>query len=234
MTATATLRRKDKADIPQVAGLSGGAFAAQEHAPAPATLTLRASSRDVNPSPYDVYSDDAPWQHAEKTWERYAVQKPGCVFAPRIWESLSVADYNGDLGSTYRLDPATGVIQRLHDTALDRDYLAADGGMPAQFPDGLDYQHEFEPYQDLDAAGWQHHLDDIVRDLQPGDTLIVQTQAVQNIALRPTDDGGFVEGCTCPSDQGNHDDSNDNCAGFLTSDDLVGWGLMARVDHGTP
>jgi hypothetical protein len=220
-----TLRNKDRG-IPG----NGGQFAGSTHAAANnvSLMTSTAGSgRDANPSPYDVFRDDAPWVHPTNSWERYDRQKNGAVWAPRIWESLERADTAGDLGSTFRLDPHTGVVQQVHESRITSDYVQSENGA-IDWPKDTDYRREFDSAENLYSNQWERHLGDLVKDLEPGDTLLIETQAVQEDYVRD-EDGNPIADCTCDTDQHSHD--NDDCDGTLT-DDLVGWAMMARVERG--
>ncbi len=220
---TDILRNKDRG-IPG----NGGLFAGSTHAAASnVSLMPPAGGRDANPSPYDVFRDDAPWVHPTSPWERYDRQKNGAVWAPRIWESLESADTAGDLGSTYRLNPQTGTVQRLHDTHITSDYVPSESGT-IDWPKDTDYREEFSASENLYSNTWEHHLGDLVKDLEPGDTLLIETQAVQEDYPRDEANNPIAD-CTCDTDTHSHD--NDDCDGTLT-DDLVGWAMMARVERG--
>lgn len=210
-------------------GDNGGQFAGfiRTEAPALSLQNAAAGGRDANPSPYDVFTDDAPWVHPTNPWERYDRQKNGAVWAPRIWESLERADTAGDLGSTFRLDPHTGVVQQVHETRITSDYVTSENGT-VDWPKDTDYRREFDSAENLYSNHWEHHLGDLVKDLEPGDTLLIETQAVQEDYVRD-DDGNPIADCTCDTDKHSHD--NDDCDGTLT-DDVVGWAMMARIERG--
>jgi len=204
-----------------------GHFAHATHTQAPSGLLTR-PSRDENPSRYDVYRDDTPWLDAGG-WERYPTEQPGSKFAPRFWETITEAEHAGELGNTYSIDPATGTVQRLMDTHLSDGHVQSDGPNATDWPENLDFHQQFDPAQDLYSENWEYNLADLVSDMVPGDTLIVQTQVVQGTDFTYDEYGNTVADCTC---EDTHDEYNDDCDGYL-ADDLVGWALMAKIRRAT-
>jgi len=121
-----------------------------------------------------------------------------------IYSQLEALDKIGDLGNTYLVTPATETVELALGINLTEQEATViiDGDEPGNvidWPEGLDYKHQFEPAEFLEAGNWEWNLEDLVAD---GEPFYVQTVQIDYV----TGDGDDTE-----------------------VQDGVGWALVART-----